>query len=230
MKNSTWIKGGLVSVALMFGASTASATESGFYVGLNLGKSSFDVQDDVEEYLGSADGLEDSDTAWSLAMGYRFTPYFGLEGSYLDFGTTTVNQSDTETGPGGYVASYSYTSEGSANGLAVALIAAVPAGSFEFNARLGLFFAKSEYEENGSIVVRQGNFVYLSENFDYDESDSTTETLYGLGVGYTIGEHFHIRFDWVNVPDVGDGIDEDDDDYVDEYDVSVWTLGFQYRF
>lgn len=224
MKKSKWIKAGFAAAVLTLGTSAASATESGFYVGLNLGQSTFDVEDSVEEILGTTQGLDDTDTAWSLAFGYRFVPYFGVEAAYVDMGEATFSDSGRENWGGGVYYDYSYSASFAVTGPAVAMVAAIPIGGFELNAKLGVLFAKTEYEETLSETLSAPGFPSDRYNDSYSESASTTETLYGLGAGYTFGDHFHLRFDWMMVPDAGD------EEEVGEDDVSSLTVGFQYRF
>jgi OmpA-OmpF porin, OOP family len=59
--------------ALSFGAQAAEPT--GFYVGVGAGQSMVD-----ESFA------DDEDTAFQVFGGYQFTPYFGLEAGYTDFG------------------------------------------------------------------------------------------------------------------------------------------------
>jgi OmpA-OmpF porin, OOP family len=59
--------------ALSFGAQAAEPT--GFYAGVGAGQSMVD-----EPFA------DDEDTAYQVFGGYQFTPYFGLEAGYTDFG------------------------------------------------------------------------------------------------------------------------------------------------
>lgn len=68
--------------ALSFGAQAAEPT--GFYAGVGAGQSMIDE-----------DIADDEDTAFQAFGGYQFTPYFGLEAAYTDFGGV-----DLRAGPG----------------------------------------------------------------------------------------------------------------------------------
>ena len=59
--------------ALSFGAQAAEPT--GFYAGAGVGQSI------VDEWFA-----DDEDTGYQVFGGYQFTPYFGLEAAYTDFG------------------------------------------------------------------------------------------------------------------------------------------------
>jgi hypothetical protein len=201
------------------------ATESGFYLGANVGQSSFDVDEaSYEEEFGSSAELDDTDTAWSLSAGYRIAPYFGFEASYVDMGELTFSSSRRfSSGPGSSIEITDQFS-GGLTGFAFAAVGAVPIGRFEINARLGLLFAEVELQESGTYRNTFPGFPPMSSSYSESESTSTNETVYGLGAGYTFGDHFHVRADWIKVPDAGD------EEETGEVDVSSLTLGFQYRF
>jgi OOP family OmpA-OmpF porin len=217
MRNSKWIKGGLVSLVMAFGASSASATESGFYMGLNLGQSTFGINEELEDALQSVpnSGIDDSDSAWALVAGYRFNPYFGLELSYVDLGEASAfTQYQTAS-------TYGRVDLGiESNGLALALVPAIPAGIVEFNPRLGLYIANTEATFTETF---RSTFTSYTET----ESDDvgTESVFFGLGIGVTIADHLHLRFDWTRYNDVGD---EEEISY--EEDIETLTIGIAYRF
>lgn len=70
--------------ALILPAS-AFATQPGFYIGGKVGAASTDDQ-----------WIDDSDTSFGVYGGYRFSPYFALEGEYTDFGDLEVDLSELE--------------------------------------------------------------------------------------------------------------------------------------
>jgi len=204
----------------------ALATDSGAYLGLNIGQSDVDVDDaDYEDPSLDSFSLDNSDTAWSLAVGYRFSPYIGVELSYLDMGALTVDFSDRQIlgAPNAYFEQSGHYAA-SAIGPAFALVTAIPTGNFEFNARFALWKAKTEITSSSHATLVLPPFQPQVSNYSDSDSDTTTEFIYGLGMGYTIGDHFHVRIDWVMAPDVGD------EDALGEADINLWTAGFQYRF
>jgi opacity protein-like surface antigen len=222
MKNSTWIKGGLASVALACGASTASATESGFYLGLNVGQSKFEVGDDTEEFIdlfGSSD-IDDSDTAWNLAGGYRFNPYFALELSYVDLGQASAYGEDNF---GSFYERVDFSAESS--GFAIALVPAIPAGPVEFNPRVGFYLGNTDISY--SQVARAPGFNFSGS----DSGDVSSETLVlGLGIGVALADHFQLRFDWTRYSDVGGEVDLGGEEFEYEEDIDTLTVGVAYRF
>jgi hypothetical protein len=69
----------LVTLGLALGTfmAPAVATESSAYVGINIGQSNFEIDEaELADLAGYSTSIDDSDTAWSLAAGYRFAPYF----------------------------------------------------------------------------------------------------------------------------------------------------------
>ena len=190
-----------VAVAMLWGAvSTASATESGVYVGLNLGMSKFEVDSEVERYFtsGAGRGLDDSDTAYSFAVGARVNPYVALELSYSQFGEATAYET-----PSGVREEVAFESKGAT----LALIGSVPFGNFEINGRYGILVARTKLK------------------FD-DEYESATSQgyVFGLGGGYTFSEHYYVGLQLTRNKHVGE-VDE-----TTQMDIDTYTASFQYRF
>ncbi len=75
----------VVPLALYLVPMPAPATEPGFYLGGKLGAASTD-----EEWI------DDDDSSFGAYFGYRFTPYFGLEAEYTDFGNLEVDLGDLD--------------------------------------------------------------------------------------------------------------------------------------
>jgi hypothetical protein len=66
----------------------AQQYDAPWYIGAGLGVSWYDTKDqDFNSLLGGT-GMDDTGFAWKLFGGYRFSPYFGLEGSYVDLGNS----------------------------------------------------------------------------------------------------------------------------------------------
>lgn len=70
--------------ALILPAS-AFASDPGFYLGGKIGAASTDDR-----------WIDDDDTSFGVYGGYRFNPYFALEGEYTDFGNLEVDLSELE--------------------------------------------------------------------------------------------------------------------------------------
>jgi hypothetical protein len=197
---------------LGLGARAANATESGFYVGVNLGTASVEVDEETEDFFTTMPnaGIDDSTSTWSVAAGYRINPYVGTELSRVDLGEIDAYLNYLVLGSPGRADLYQRT-----EGTALAFIGAVPISNFEFNFRLGVLFAETEVES----VNRNA----LSVEHEADDV-STEELLLGIGGAYEIADHFVVRADWVHYDDVGD------EEVTSEGSIDTLTVGFAYRF
>jgi hypothetical protein len=70
----------LLAIAVLVTVATPSlAQDSPFYVEANIGGASVDDIDGLS--------IDESMTALRFGTGYRFTPWFGISGSYVDLGS-----------------------------------------------------------------------------------------------------------------------------------------------
>lgn len=207
-------------------ATSALATQSGLYVGFELGQSTF--HDDAGALnvfdAPTSSNEDDSDTAWAIGLGYRFNPYIGIEGSYRDLGALKFNESGRSFGSAGRVLTGNAVAEASAKGPALVVIGSLPSGNWEFSAKLGIFMAKTELAGGLNGTLTQPGFLPQSVSSSFNESANTTETLAGVSVGYTFAEHSHLKLEWTRIPKVGDA------DKTGEDDVTIISAGYQYRF
>jgi len=162
-----------------------SANPSGPYVGGGWGR--FNLHPHNLDDVGSAiDTITDSnDNAWKVFAGYRFSPYWSLEGAYIDFGQ-----------PGDrFVAS---GSDGSyrvkMRGFAPSLIGTMPLGPVELSGKVGYYF----YDTQTRINFSSGTFL--------ESKHSRSDFLYGVGVGMTFFDHFNTRVEYerINVKNATD--------------------------
>jgi len=151
-----------VAVAMLWGAvSTASATESGVYVGLNLGMSKFEVDSEVERYF--------------TAVGARVNPYVALELSYSQFGEATAYET-----PSGVREEVAFESKGAT----LALIGSVPFGNFEINGRYGILVARTKlkFDDEYESATSQGYVFGLGGGYTFSEH-------YYVGLQLTRNKH-----------------------------------------
>jgi OOP family OmpA-OmpF porin len=228
--------------ALGLAAVPAFAADTGFYVGASIGQSSFDVSksdaDDLMieafELAGDALGigvgydiessdLDDSDTAYSLFVGYRFLPYLAVEGAWLDLGEAQYKSSGMVTvfdSVESMTADAATELNWSSSGPVLSALAIWPISDrWEVFGRLGAYFADTELKFSLAIPDPTEPF---SEGFS--DSDSTTEFIWGLGVDFIFLEKFAARLEYQMIPDVGD------ENVTGEADVDLITLGVLYKF
>jgi hypothetical protein len=87
------IKSNLLIVILLtsFGlAQPVAAKEFGLYIGAGIGTGTVEAQE-------AGFNFDESDFAWKVFGGYTFGSFLGIEGSYVDFGSSSGSVSDTDT-------------------------------------------------------------------------------------------------------------------------------------
>lgn len=168
--------------------------EKGFYAGAGVGQ--FNVKiDDIDDTDDAVERLDDDDTSWKLFAGYRFNPYFAVEGAYIDFG----GPSDSFEASG---SSGDYKVE--LDGFAPYIVGTLPVGPVELFAKAGYYFydvdVTADLDDLGGDVFRS--------------SDSGEDFLYGFGVGATFFDHLHARLEYEKI----------DSDEIDDAD-ALWLSG-----
>lgn len=176
-------------MALSMGAATgATAADTGWYGGLGLGRSFADPP-------GIGTATDDRDNAWKAFGGYQFNRYFGVEGGYVDLGSSA-----SFGGPGN---SARFDSQ-AWHATAVGSLPINP--QFALTGKLG--FARTETDASG---VRGG--------IPIGGTDNHTGPTYGLGLRYDFTQHVGIRGDWDRYRVGGGGFGDTSD--TDVYSVSA---------
>ena len=212
-------------------ASAASWAEvaGGWYFGVTGGQAEFDLNKaEIDEIvldafsiaglpvIAGASTLDDSDTTFSLFGGYRFSPYFGVEIGFLDFGAAEYRASGVVDPIGPQLpVGVSMSQDVELSGFTATALGAVPIGNaFDVHGRLGVLFADTEV----SATVSDASFS-ASESVSADSQDF----FYGLGLGFQLGQNWAFSLDWQQFKDVGD------DDETGEADVNRLSLGVIYK-
>lgn len=154
----------LCTLLLLAGASAPLVAQEGLYARAQLGQAQLDF-------------VDDSDTSFGAALGYRFTPNFGAEIGYYDFGSARFDG----VAPGGALPEIDSSS------FTVGLDARYPLEAsdlgFYLSGRLGVHW----YENQGVANVRGLPVAF----------DNRDNNLYlGVGVGYAFNENFGVAFNW----------------------------------
>jgi OOP family OmpA-OmpF porin len=219
---------GICCYSAAIGVATAEVTP-GWYFGVSAGQSSADVsRSELDAELASlfleedallqsySSSLDDSDTGWSIFGGYRFSPYFAVEASYLDLGAVSYRVSADvafEAVPGFFPASVDIDFE--ASGFTAAVLGALPIGeSFEVHGRLGMMF--TDVETSGTVRIAQ-----LAAGGS--DSASSQDVFYGIGAALHLGGAWTLSLDYHLFKDVGD------EEESGEEDIDLITLGISYR-
>jgi OOP family OmpA-OmpF porin len=126
-----------------------------WYVGAGAGVSYYDMKTQDLNMIPSVttQGFDSTGFGWKLFGGYRFSPYFGLEGSYADLGQSS----------GGL--------KYSAHSWNVAGVGRIPfASGFYLQGKVGAAFTRAQSAPSGQTVgnVHYNTNVLLGGGFGYD--------------------------------------------------------------
>ena len=146
-----------IATAIALMASTASIAK--VYVGGAVGQAS-------TEHNVSNVNFDESSTGWKLYGGFRFFKFFGVEASYVDFGS-----------PDGTVSGVTWQAD--SKGYDAFAVGALPLGShFELFAKAGFVYVKTDETTAGSLI--RGN---------------DTAMAYGAGAAFIFRDHLGVRLE-----------------------------------
>lgn len=152
-------------------------TPNGLYAGIGWGH--FDLKpdnfNDVDQAVKSI--VHSGDDAWKVALGYRLSPYFALEGDYMNFG----HPSDSFQGSG---SSGNYKLHMS--GFAPFAVGTLPMGPLELFAKAGYLFYDTDLRVN---LNAPGQEVFES-------SHSRSDFIFGGGLGATFFRHLYVSAEY----------------------------------
>lgn len=157
----------LFVVTMSVGATLAGP----LYFGASVGDTSVKVDDSAGDFDGSA-------TSYKVYGGYRFMKFFGVEGSYIDFGSPDDSVGGTDV-------------KIDATGWDAFAVGVLPIGDhFEVFGKLGLLFWDTDIHIQGSG----------------SDSDSGNDTVWGLGAAFIFGKHLGVRaeYELFNIEDTDD--------------------------
>jgi hypothetical protein len=194
----------------LVGAHTAAASELGFYIGGQVGQSSKDVprdfyetfNDDIQffsffEPTEEHNSFDESDTAFGLLGGYRFTQHLAIEGGYTRFGKVSYRSRASGNFPleGGTL---NTNIDSETRGFSFAALGALPLSrDWELFARGGVLFATTKIRV---VIDATGtNFIPAPGDFDGSFTDDTTETFAAIGITRRVFEIYDIRFEYQRV-------------------------------
>lgn len=208
-----------------------AADKTGFYVGFDIANANYDVDAGTFDFilesafeevgLGVLDAdseTDDSDSSWGLFVGYRFMPYFAVEGGYLDLGTAGY-QATGDVTDGEITLPVAISGDISSSGFQLSALGIWPIGeSFEAYGRAGFYFADTDIDLNTSV-----DGVTIPE-LSGSEKEGETEFLWGIGGAWNFSDAWAVRLEYSQVMDVGD------EELTGEYDVDRWSLGVTWTF
>lgn len=216
---------GALALLLCGLSAPAAAEDGGFYLDANGGPTlSTYSQSSFNNALNNTFGgnltvasssLDKPKWVWWAGGGYMFTPYLGIDASYLDLGKLKYKSSGTQAtmpSPTAISAAIDVTS----GGPALALVGVLPLwNAWSLTGRAGVYMGKSDtdYTSNVGGTVNVGS-----------ESVTAGSLLLGLGGAYALSAHCAVRLDFLYINDVHEKVLDH------SFNVSAVTLGFAYAF
>lgn len=202
------------AVAFLFISGSALA-QQGFYASVGFGSAEVTSKDLlIAVPLGGntfASSKED-DSSLKLQAGYRFNKYFGLEGTWQDFGDPDAFNTGTLDAMGNdIVATFETTT------LQIAALGFLPIGEgvFDIFGRIGVSLVDEQLRFSGSPLVAVPSQVI---NTDRDENNALL--AYGLGAQLNLlaNKNLIIRVEW----------EQTQSEVNERYDYVGATVGFKF--
>ena len=182
------------SVSALLGLSSVAQAHE-YYVFGGVGES--DIETNIS--AGSGVNIDDTDTAFKLGVGYRFSEHFAAELGYVDLGEATVSTTSANNiSIGGTTASLNGSIENDVDGFIVGLRGDIPVyDSVNLFARAGIYVWDADASNSGTLTVG-GNPVSV-------EDDDGEDLYFGLGAEYMFSDHFGASIEYTRYDlDIGD--------------------------
>jgi OmpA-OmpF porin, OOP family len=203
------------ALALSFAAGTVKAQESGWYGGLDIGRSKLGASGgDFENALarqgiGGTATNDNADTAWGMNLGYRVNRHLAFEGAYTDLGKFSYSVDVSAPTADGISGSYS------AKAYSVSAVGIVPLqSSWSIYGKAGL--ARTSTKLTASSVT--------GATSPEDASDSGTGLLVGAGLRYDLQRsRIFMKAGWDRYVDAGA-------ESTGKADIDLYSVGVGYRF
>jgi outer membrane protein OmpA-like peptidoglycan-associated protein len=243
----------LIAAAIMVATSASAAERTGFYIGGDVGQSNWNVtEEDADNFTRAvADSIDfygnggvtvtgadykfsDTDTTYSLFVGYQFMPWLAVEASWMDLGNTNIDTNGTyvyntviNPPPVGTpnAGTYSVNPKFESSGWALSVLPMLPVGNaWNIYGRLGYYMGDNKLSGTlNAQDTRLGVPVGPPYQAKFSESDSSGVFLWGGGVSYTWNQRVSFRLEYDNVADVAETSGH-------KSDVERFTFGMVYRF
>jgi len=216
----------VISVAFILwpgSAVWAQGEDSGFYLGIEGGQSSFfsssDVCDKLMQAAGEAAGgqfgnnplfdeafatvingtrcqASTSATALAFLAGYRFNRFVAIEGAYHNFGEASAALSSNLNQPVGTLQG-SGSVQASLSGFSISTLLSAPIGNtVSIFGRLGALAWNADASGNASGNITNANGSTTATSVSYTLSQSGYDLRYGGGVRIRLSERMALRAEW----------------------------------
>ena len=159
----------------------ASASDTGFYLGAGIGRSSIDI---LEFYPSLGESVEQTNTGYKAYGGYRFLKFIAVEAGYADFGSPQGIERNVQEHP--------ERAEVSVKGWDAFAVGILPVSNVvDIFGKLGMM----SWDTN-ITSVQDGEVIF-------SESSTGTDVAYGIGVGFWVGPNVTLRGEgeWFKIGD-----------------------------
>jgi len=165
----------VTAFALVAGLAAAPAFAQSWYAGFGIGVGNLNKSGQDLTGLSNA-SVDDSDTTYTVRLGYRVNKYFAIEGGYYDLGQYTFN---------GKVGNVDVSGSAKAKSWGLSAVGIAPlSDAFELYGRLGI--EQSELKANANTALLTAS-----------ESDKQTGATYGFGGRYLFTKQFGMFAEWM---------------------------------
>lgn len=213
MKKSYKLKSVIMAIGVCaFMVTTANAGDgttpglSGFYGVVSAGYAKYDT-DTTGLSITTED---DTDTGYSIGIGYEFNKYLSFEAGYLDLGETSIGSSAASSGTlygKPYTFTGTLTATAETDGYYIGPIVSLPfSDKCEAYAKIGVYVWDLDADATATGTLTYDSVVYAG-SVQASASDDGTDLYYGLGTSYDITDKFTVRADWTRYDIESDDVD-----------------------
>lgn len=199
----------LAALAVAAPVSAEQTVASGFFVTIGLGQSNAD--------LGSVAGLtvDDTDTSYSIGVGYKISEMFSVEAGYQKLGEASASGTITGTLYGKSITATGINLSDEVDGYYFGPVVTFPVSeNFEVQGRLGVYSWEGDIKGSFTSLTYGGTtYSGTSLSTSHDGSDA----YYGLGVAYKFSKNVSLGADWTRFD-------------IDDIDTDVFGARLKYSF
>lgn len=159
-----------------FAHSAVVDNPSGPYLGAGWGQFKLGLENLEDAGVAVNSVIDSDDNAWKIFAGWRFNPYFALEGAYVDYGRPG-DRFDASGSDGDYRVIM--------KGFSPAAVVSLPLGPVELFAKGGAYYYDLHVKTH-----------FDSSSGDIDTSNRRNDAMYGGGIGVTLTDHLHVRAEY----------------------------------
>lgn len=195
MKKSVLLTGLLVVMAApVYAAEANTNMASGFYATASVGQTRIDDKG-LDDLGNMGISVDDTDTGYSIGLGYEFNKYVALEAGYANLGEASASYADSRGSANASVEADGYY-------LGPKLTLPVT-DKFAIFGKMGLFVWKADGRASGT-----GAFASPTVS----ASDDGTDLYFGVGMGYDVTDTLSVKAEWTRFRfDGGESSDTDVD-------------------